>query len=342
MLIYCDGCEARYQINITRLSSEKPMGRCSRCGKIIDLSGFKEKIMVADVNDAGINGEKSEGRPENIRTISSSPSMSLSQLKPVSFASGIGFRIIFPFLVLVMLAGAGVAGLYFGLVPDIISNQISLRAQSISRSFSAGVLQPLMLRNYLAVNRTASMHADFPDVAYVAVLNQKNLVVAGIMNKKDEFSQEFKDRIEKNGFPMDILTENEISAGSDISVKDIAAGGRKIHDAAVRIPDSLGIVHVGLFKENAEKEINGAFWPVIILLVFFSTVGTIVLIVITRNIIVPIHDLTRSAQKIALGNTGTPITTQGKGEIEALSVSLEMMRQSINMAIVRLRRKKNS
>lgn len=342
MLIYCEGCGARYQIDIRRLSSEKPMGRCNKCSKIIDLSGFKEELATPDANNYSGADTKSECSSDNVRKMRLSPSMGMSQLKPVSLSSGIGFRIIFPFLVLVMLAGAGMAALYLGLVPDIISKQISLRAQSISRSFSAGVLQPLMLRNYLAVNKTASMHADFPDVAYVAVLNQKNLVVAGIMNKKDEFSQEFKEKIEKNGFPMDMLSENEISAGSDISVKDISAGGRKIHDAAVRIPDSLGIVHVGLFKENAEREINSAFWPVIILLGVFSAAGTIVLVVITRSIIVPIHRLTRSAQKIALGSTDEPIKLQGKGEIEALSVSLEMMRQSINMAIIRLRRKKNS
>lgn len=341
MLIYCEGCGARYQIDVNRLSSGKPKGKCSKCSKIIDLSEFTEKFSLPEEDDCGGEGIKSGFVTENVRKMKSS-SMDINQLKPVSLTSGTGFRIIVPFIVLILLAGAGIASLYLGFVPGIISNQISLRAQSISRSFSAGVLQPLMLRNYLAVNKTASMHADFPDVAYVAVLNQKNLVVAGIMNKKDEFSQEFKDRIEKNGFPMDMLTENEISAGSDMSVKDIKAGGRIVHDAAVRIPDSLGIVHVGLFKENAEKEINGAFWPVIILLGVFSAAGIIVLFVITKSIVVPIHRLTRSAQKIALGNTNEPIKIQGKGEIEALSTSLEMMRQSINMAIVRLRRKNNS
>lgn len=328
MLIYCEGCEARYQIDVRKLNSERPVGKCGRCGRIIDLSGFMEK---------NASGEE----VSNKKSIETGSSIDVNQMKPVSFTSGIGFRIIFPFLILVALAGAGMTALYLSFVPDIISNQISLRAQSISRSFSAGILQPLMLRNYLAVNRTASMHADFPDVAYVAVLNQKNLVVAGIMNKKGEFSEQFREQIDKNGFPMEVISENEISAGSDISVKDVVAGGRKIHDAAVRIPDSLGVVHIGLFKENAERDIRSAFWPIILLLVVFSAAGTIVMLSMSRSIIVPIHRLTKAAQKIALGNTEEPIRIQGKGELETLATSLEMMRRSINMAIARLRRKGN-
>lgn len=332
MLIYCEGCKARYQVDLKKINQEKPVGKCGRCGRIINLSGFLYKPE---------NDVQQQLFDENI-SVKKAISINLNQMKPVSLTSGLGFRIMFPFIALVMIAGAGMALLYFYFVPDILSNQISLRAQSISRSFSAGILQPLLLKNYLAVNRTASMHADFPDVAYVAVLNQKNLVVAGIMNRKDQFSKEFRENIEKNGFPAEMITESGIDAGSDVSVSDINAGGRKIIDAAVRIPESLGIVHVGLFRENAETESRRAFWPVITFLALFSTAGAIAMIGMSRSIVIPIHRLTCAAQKIALGDTNEPIRVHGKGEIEALSASLEMMRNSINMAIVRLRRRNRS
>lgn len=320
MLVYCKNCNAPYRVDINRLSSEKTKGKCKKCGKLIDFSEFMENPPDSDNRNLFEIDELYHHHLPDWK----------NRQESIPVTSGIGFRILFPFIVLSILAIAGVAGLYLKFIPDIISRQIDLRAQSISRSFSAGIFQPLMLKNYLAVNKTASMHAELPDVAYVAVLNHYNKMVAGITGKKEKFSQEFRDRIEKDGFPAEILAANDIG-GSDISVQTIEAGGIKIHDAAFRINDSLGIVHIGLFNDSADREIISALWPVIIFLTFLAAAGSLIMARISRGITNPVKNLSRAAQQIAVGNTEAPIIIQGKGEIEALSESLEIMRKSIDM-----------
>lgn len=338
MLIYCDGCGAKYQIDMARITGDKAKARCRKCGSLIDLNDFRERLSGDEEGETPIKSQK--------QTVSypggSKAAGEAFSLNSVSVFSGIGFKIVFPFIMILLLAGAGMTFLYLGFVPDIISKQMNLRAEAVTKSFGSGIIQHLMLRNYLEINRTALRHADFDDVAYVAVINKKNAVIAGIMNNRDEFDQEFRSEIEKKGFPEDIFAENPAIAGPEVSVKDIHAGGRKIIDASLRIADDLGVVHIGLFKEKAEKEILDAFRPVIILLSVIAMAGVVVLFFIIRGIIVPVNRLTRAAQKIALGKTDEPIVIEGQGEIEALSASLEMMRQSINMAIARLRRKKNN
>lgn len=338
MLIYCDGCGAKYQIDMARITGDKAKARCRKCGGLIDLNDFRDRITGDEEDETPI---KSQNRIDSDSGGGKAAGETFS-LSTVSVFSGIGFKIVFPFIMILVLAGSGMTFLYLGFVPEIISKQMNLRAEAVTKSFSSGIIQHLMLRNYLEINRTASRHADFQDVAYVAVINKKNAVVAGVMNNKEEFDQEFRDEIEKKGFPEDIFAENAANAGSEVSIKDIHAGGRKVIDASVRIPDDLGVVHIGLFKEKAEKEILDAFRPIIILLSFIAMAGVVILFFIIRGIIAPVNRLTRAAQKIALGKTDEPIVIEGQGEIEALSASLEMMRQSINMAIARLRRKKNA
>jgi HAMP domain-containing protein len=220
-------------------------------------------------------------------------------------------------------------------------DQINMRTYSISRSFSAAVKEPLLTKNYLMVNEIAENIAKLPGVAYVSVLNKEGVTIAGIFGDEKRFNQEFIQEKNENGFSTVVSTQDTIPNGKYENTLNYTLGGQKIHDVAVRIGDTGGKAHVGLFTEDVEKTVRKSFIPLLIFLAVIALVGYLSFFMIARTISAPIQALTRAAEQISLGQINLPIKIDGSGEIQELAISLERMRFSISEALCRLQKRKS-
>jgi HAMP domain-containing protein len=223
-------------------------------------------------------------------------------------------------------------------VPSLMYEQVNLRTYSISRSLGTAIQQPLLIKNYLLVNKMAETNANLPGVAYVSVLNKRGVVIAGILGDEKRFDPTFIDRVKESGFPKEISTQNRIPSGKNESAMDYSVGGQKIHDVAVMIGDTGGEAHVGLFTEDVERAVQKSLVPLLVFLGVIAFLGGVSHLLVARTISVPIRSLTTAAEKISLGEIDLPIEVRGGGEIGDLAASLERMRFSIKAAMNRLRR----
>jgi HAMP domain-containing protein len=250
----------------------------------------------------------------------------------------IGKRLLLLFTLFFIAMGSVLTFVYMKYVPALMHNQINLRTFSISTSFSAAIQQPLLVKNYLLVNKIAEANARLPGVAYVAVINKKGIVVAGIIGDQMRFNTVFVQKVEEEGFPQDMALHNRIPTGKSENAMDLSMGGQKIHDVAVSIGDTGGESHVGLFVEDVEKEVRESLTPLLMLLTAMALIGGISFFLVAKTISTPIKTLTQAAERISLGEIDFPIKVKTKGEIGDLAASLDRMRSSIKVAISRLQK----
>lgn len=251
----------------------------------------------------------------------------------------IGVTLLINFLGYAVILGSVLVFVYMRYVPALLLEQVDLRTHSISKSLSTAVSQPLLLRNYLRINKTAESICQLPGVAYVAVLNKKGINVAGIFGDVQRFSPEFSAKVKETGFPKEIVVQNQIRPGSNVSAKDFIIGGMKIHDVAQTIEGADGVVHVGLFTEDVEIAVKRSLKPLLLILSALVILGGVFFMMLARTISNPIKLLTDAAHRISLGELDLHIDVSKGGEIGELANSLERMRLSIKSAKDRLRRR---
>ena len=351
MIILCEECGKKYKIDDKKLIKDRTLFNCPNCKSTIEVLKPKQGIEAIEPEQAPMSmdqsaasgsfqtiGKTNSGLPPQRPSAEWKVDQTAIPTQQKSSGFTVGQKLLYVFLAFILLTGAIITFIYMRFVPSLMHEQVNLRTYSISESLAAAIQQPLLIKNYLQVNKMAETNANLPGVAYVTVLNKRGIVIAGIFGDEKRFDPNFISRIETTGFPKEISTQNRIPSGEKESALDYDVGGQKIHDVAVMIGDTGGEAHVGLFTEDVEKAVQKSFIPLLVFLGVIAVLGGISHLLVARTISVPIRALTRAAEKISLGEIDLPINVKGGGEIGDLAASLERMRFSIKAAMNRLRR----
>ena len=356
MIYQCNQCGKKYSVADDKLVKNHMFFKCSNCKNKIHVikPKRKNKSINPDIsvvpfltksNQVNIENQTEENYKniisENFN--SSGKNNIIQNLKNAHLTDiTVNKKLLFVFLIFFVLTISIVTTIYMMLVPALLKYQINLRTYSITRSFSAAVQEPLLVKNYLIVNKIAEINAELPGVAYVLVLNENGIIIAGIFGDKKRFDSNFIKKVNENGFPWKISTQNRIPIDKHESTSNYLIGGKKIHDVAVKISDTGNEAHVGLFIEdtkNVEKTVRKSLTPLVLALIVVILLGCLSLFLVARSITIPIQSLTHAADKISLGEVDLPIQIKGSGEIRELATSLERMRFSVNAALNRVQRR---
>ncbi len=328
MEVICGKCKRTHNIDERRIKQARVEFNCLGCGQSIAVSK-KQSRKPSSASPAPSKKErkKEEGKKTAPKKISKQ-GKGLPVKSYLLFTMAVGFIVIigtFTFLA-------------FRYIPGIISNQIELRTQAITSSFSGGIQKPLLLRDYLQVNKEAKRTSQLPGVAYAAVVNQKGIVVGGFFSDLTKFDQNFANSIKTKGFPTDVLKQNKLVAGAARNNARIQMGGQTIFDEVAPIPDTGGQVHVGIYVSEVDDAIRSAvFSPLTLsLTIIVLLFGFGIFIVTSRSITKPMEGLTDVVNRISLGETDLTITPSGPREMRELSLAFDRMHQSVKYVMSRL------
>lgn len=225
-------------------------------------------------------------------------------------------------------------------VPNIINNQIELRNKAIATSFNEMITKPLLVRNYLQVNREAQSISRLPGVAYAAVVNAKGIVVGGFFSDLSQFDRSFAEQVKQKGFPVDIFAANKSSANRTEGNATLDIGGQKIFDKVQAVSDTGSEVHVGIYVSEVQLAIRDALVsPLTISLVVAAVLlSGLLFFFLNRTITKPLEEMTNIAKRISLGETDLTITPKGPREMRNLAEAFKRMQQSIVYMIGRLQK----
>jgi len=337
MLVICEDCAKKYDIDATKIKGDKAQFACKECGHII--------VVEKPVDEASLNETVSEETPSMVPTAlipesATAAAAGLSTGRTTGKGSPVSAYIFLTMLTGFALICAAVAYLYITFIPGIINHQIDLRTSAVSTALTGAVKKPLILRNYLQVNKEAKNMSKIPGVAYTAIVNQKGIVLAGFFNDLNKFDSQFVQAFKKSGFPRDVLEQNRIAGGGESKNARFTVGGQAIVDQVSSIGDTGSTVHVGVFVSEVDDAIRNALMsPVTLsLLAGLLFVCLLMIMILSRLIGKPMRDLTDVANRISFGQLDLEITPHGPREMRELAQAFDRMRVSIKTALDRLRR----
>ena len=252
----------------------------------------------------------------------------------------IGAKLITTFLSFILVLGICLVLLYQHYVPSLVSQQVDLRALSVAKSFSSAVLEPVVIRNYLRVNKIAEVTVQLPDVAYAAVINKRGIPIAGIFGDLKRFDPNFASLIKHEGFPRDLVKENVLHPGQEMSSKHLEVGSQEVFDLALPLEDTGSEVHLGLFVEDVNQAVQDSLLPLLVLLILMGILGVVAIIFVSRTVSKPIQELTAQAHAISMGQLNRKMNISGGGEIGELADSFNRMQASIVYSLKQLKEKK--
>ncbi len=334
MLVICEDCAAKYNIEESKIKSDRARFSCRKCGHIIvveknDLSSSpaNPSDRASQQDNPGKNSAKNKEK-KGKQNRKSSGGLSIKF-----------YLILIPAIVFLSMTSA-FTFVYFKYIPQLMNEQIDLRVSSISTMFSGTIQKPLLVRNYLQVNKEAERVANLPGVAYAAVVNEKGFVVAGFFGDLDRFESVFADRVKTAGFPKEIIENNKLTENALNKNARFTLGGQEIMDRTEKLTETGGVVHVGLYLSDFDESIQKAlFSPLAIALISVIFLGGLLsFLAIARCIGVPLIQLTNIVNRISLGELDLTITPHGPKEVRELGRACERMRYSVKNAIERLRK----
>jgi methyl-accepting chemotaxis protein len=251
----------------------------------------------------------------------------------------IGAKLILTFVGFIIVLAVLLVVTYQKYVPALVNEQIVQRTYAITQSFVSSVLEPVVTRNYLRVNKIAEVTAKLPDVAYVAVVNKKGVAIAGLFGDLDRFSSDFSTLVKDKGFPKDLATQNQVAAGQKESRRELTVGGQRVFEIAMPLGVTEAEAHIAIFTESVEKALRSSLYPLLILLLVMGVVGTAVIALIAKTVSGPIRQLTEQAYAISTGNLGETIHIKCGGEVWELARSFSRMQSSIKYMSGHMRQK---
>jgi methyl-accepting chemotaxis protein len=204
-------------------------------------------------------------------------------------------------------------------VVRIIQNQAEQRAKAIAITLSDGAAMHISAKKPAALRALLIKYTALEKVAYAFVEDEKGRVLANTLDSRELQHESVVDGERSPRWTM-------------VTVK-----GRLTYDTQAPILDGrLGTVHIGIWKDAIDNQIQDVAYPFIrlILIVFMMGVGIVVLLVI--HIVRPIVQLTETAREISRGDLDRAAGFNSCDEIGDLARSLERMRSSLKAAMIRL------
>ncbi len=334
MLVICEDCAKKYEIDVSKIKGEKAYFPCKKCNHQIVVN-------KPVVTDSAATGEGLSDSEEKLAGILNSPGVASLQIEKKEKGRGIPVAVYFilPLLLGFLVVNGTFAYLGYKYIPELLYEQVNLRSSAITSSFYQSVQEPLKEGNFLQVAKSAELISKIPDVAYVAVVNEKGVAVVGLFGEINRFDLSFYAKAKKSGFPVHVLKANTLGADHLDREARLTIGGQSIHDKAVKLPEINGELHVGIFVGSINKSLQDVFLsPVVLAIMIIPWVsGLLAFFLLARYITTPLKDLTAIVHRLSLGELDLTIEPHGPRELRDFSRAFERMRYSIREAINRLK-----
>ncbi|WP_456384702.1 HAMP domain-containing protein [Desulfolithobacter sp.] len=357
MLVICEECAKKYNIDETRMKGDRARFTCRQCGHliIVEKPALRETTPPVQKPDSAARGEgvhaekknkkdskqnqgadprESSPAPEAVKSDNPGPVLANRDLGiPISA------YLLLAFFVGVASVSTALAYISMQYIPQLVNEQVGLRTAAIAVAFKDSVSKPLLIRDQQQLDKEMKQISLLPGVAYAAVVNDRGLVVAGFFSDPERFSHEFAAGIRESGFPRTIIEHNRLKEGRLQQDAVVLVEGQRIHDYALALNETGGEIHVGAYGADIKKSLRNSLFSSSSLSFIGLILGSGILIflLLTRAISKPLQELTEVVNRISLGEVDLVVTSRGPREIRELALAFERMRYSIKAAIERLR-----
>lgn len=210
-------------------------------------------------------------------------------------------------------------------VTDVMEVDLLDRGQGIAKNIAGFYANQIKSNDKTKLNEIINLSAYHGSVEYIIIQDSDWNLIADTY--KGKVPAEIVKKIDKN---KDILNTEIIKIPFlNIECYDIIEPVDK---------GEQGFVRVGINKNYIESRIASVVDPIIITILFITVIGIIIAYFLTNIIIQPILYLTKRANEVSVGKLDEKITVATNDEIKYLAEAVERLRESLVMALSRLKK----
>ena len=227
--------------------------------------------------------------------------------------------------VMLILGGFTTAAVYH-VTKNILRDQLEKRALFMATNLSDAAAGHIASSNPLALHALARKYTLFDGVAYAFIEDGKGEIVAHTLGS----------------FPAQLRQGLPGAGQRQAYRREVSLQDKTIYETGVPVLEGqAGAVHIGIWADAVEKEIQSAVLSLIGIIAVVPVVGALLSFLLAHWIVRPIVGLTKIADKVTMGDLETSVMgncVKSRDEIGDLARSLERMRSSLKAAMLRLGR----
>jgi signal transduction histidine kinase len=236
-------------------------------------------------------------------------------------------KILLSMVTLLLLLGLSIALITGTILLGVLKTEFQRKGISTAKSISANSIVDVLTQNTWRLKELIENEKRLDlDAAYIFITDASGRTIAHTFNK---------------GFPVDLLTANNLKAGEDFNIQALDTRLGFIYDIAVPIfleKSLLGRARVGILQNRIQatiNKINLIFLSITALIIF---IGTLLAYKISSLITKPVSKLVEAAQSIQKGDFSAKIDIRAKDEIGALAIAFNAMAASLREKMQEVKR----
>ncbi len=212
-------------------------------------------------------------------------------------------------------------------VSESLSKELIERGKTIAANLAQYSAEQIYENDAVALRELIEGNINFESVEYILILDSEGSVLADNYNQRipAELSDFDKDRIQEKIAHQSLIHFVQ----SDVFCYDIWVAVAEGY---------LGYIRVGMKRDYIVNSVRETNIVVIATIIGITLIGIIIVLFLANRIIRPIIYLTHRADEISQGKLEEKVQVKTRDEIESLGQALERLRESVKIALDRLKR----
>jgi methyl-accepting chemotaxis protein len=213
------------------------------------------------------------------------------------------------------------------IVDNVVSSGLQKELIQIGKTIAVNLAQysaeGLLEEDKVALKEMATGAKSFESVEYILILNSEGAILADTYN---------------GSVPAE-LTAVEKSEAEAVNLVEIKKGDVAVYDISYPVEDGeLGAIRVGMKKSYIDETVFQTIVTLLLTIVGVTVAGILLVLLLATKIIRPILYLTERADKISQGELEEKVKVDTNDEIAQLGDALERLRESVKLALDRLKK----
>ncbi len=204
-----------------------------------------------------------------------------------------------------------------------LQKELIEKGKAIAANLAQYSAEGLLEEDKAALKEMATGVKKFESVEYVLIINSEGAILADTYNGQVPSELNVPKKSEKE----------------DVQRIDINNGETAVYDISYPVEDGmLGTIRVGMRKSYIDATVYKTNIILILTILGVTIAGILIVLLLANKIIKPILYLTERADKISQGELEEKVKVDTNDEIAQLGDALERLRESVKLALDRLKK----
>jgi len=221
-----------------------------------------------------------------------------------------------------LLLGALLVWIVNQTVSDSLRKELIERGRTIAVNLAQTAVDQILAEDKVALRQLITANQNFESVDYILVQKPDGQLLADTFNGQ---------------VPAELSSRTRPTEVHDLVA--MPARQTAAYDIWAPVEEGFyGYVRVGMKESYVAQSVQKTNWVVIFTIIGITAIGIITVVFIASRLIKPIMYLTQRADEISSGQLEGKIEVRTNDEIERLGLALERLRESVKIALERLKK----